>query len=248
MLTKRKKQMKNPYYTNFIWLSFIITALGVILPCRCCYCSHYCFEFSSRIENVLLGVFSSAILLLFIELINYVIDKKKYGFIEGVFYRKAIYQVNDNRLRGSNIPADILNNDDKRNKRKEILETKGERYSDDSIYHELIYQKCSEIKYTIKLQYKFQGIYSGTAEYFLHDSYDGRWQDRSISKTKAAITLNINLANVKTGEGSYKYINNDDFGRYEFQIDDQNPSRIIVYYRNTLPSGLSEGYEIWEKE
>ena len=50
-----------------------------------------------------------------------------------------------------------------------------------------------------------------------------------------------------TGVGSYKYINTDDFGKYEFQIDDQNSNRIIVYYKNTIPSGLSEGYEIWEK-
>lgn len=239
--------MKNPYYINFIWLSIIITVLGAILLCSCRYCGQYCFEFMPRTENILLGVLSSAILLLFIELINYVIDKKKYGFIEGVYYRKAIYQVNDNRLRGSEIPKDITGNEQKRQKRMEFAEAKGERYSDDSIYHELIYQKCAEIKYSIRLNYNFQGMYSGTAEYFRHDSYEGRWQDRNISKTKVAITLNINLANKKTGEGSYKYLNQDDFGKYEFQIDDENPNLLIVYYRNTLPNGLSEGYEIWER-
>ncbi|MBU3715284.1 MAG: hypothetical protein FGM46_10130 [Ferruginibacter sp.] len=200
-----------------------------------------------RTENILLGILSSAIFLLFIEIINYVIDKKKYGFIEGVFYRKAIYQVNDNRLRGFEIPTDIADNEQKRKKRMELSKDKGERYSDDSIYHELVYQRCAEIKYSIRLNYKFQGMYSGTAEYFLHDTYTGRWQDRNIGKTKAAITLNMNLANKNTGEGSYKYVNKEDFGKYEFQIDDENPNRIIVYYRNTLPSGLSEGYEIWEK-
>jgi hypothetical protein len=174
-------------------------------------------------------------------------DRKKYGFIEGVYYRKAIYQVNENRLRGSEIPTNRDDIDEKRRERMDLLETKGERYSDDSIYHELIYQKCTDIKYSIRLSYKFQGMYSGTAEYFLHDSYSGRWQDRSIAKTKVAITLNINLGNKMTGEGSYKYVNKDDFGKYEFQIDDENSDRIIVYYRNTLPSGLSEGFEIWEK-
>jgi hypothetical protein len=225
--------MKNPYFTNFIWLSVIISVLAVILLCNCYCCGKYCFEFLPRTENILLGVFSSAILLLFIEFINYVIDKKKYGFIEGVYYRKAIYQVNKDRLRGSEITAGKID--------------KGEKYSDDSVYHELIYQRCADIKYSIRLSYKFQGMYTGTAEYFLHDSYEGRWQDRSIAKTKAAITLNINLGNKMTGVGSYKYINTDDFGKYEFQIDDQNSNRIIAYYKNTIPSGLSEGYEIWEK-
>jgi hypothetical protein len=239
--------MKNPYYTNFIWLSVIITVLGTILLCKCCCCEVYCFEFLPRTENILLGIFSSAILLLIFELINYVMDRKKYGFIEGVYYRKAIYQVNENRLRGSEIPTNRDDIDEKRRERMDLLETKGERYSDDSIYHELIYQKCTDIKYSIRLSYKFQGMYSGTAEYFLHDSYSGRWQDRSIAKTKVAITLNINLGNKMTGEGSYKYVNKDDFGKYEFQIDDENSDRIIVYYRNTLPSGLSEGFEIWEK-
>ena len=239
--------MKNPYFTNFIWLSVIITVLAAILLCNCYCCGKYCFEFLPRTENILLGVFSSAILLLFIEFINYVIDKKKYGFIEGVYYRKAIYQVNKDRLRGSVILGDITDKEQRRQKRIDIIEKKGERYSLDTIYHELIYQKCADIKYSISLSYKFQGMYSGTAEYFLHDSDDGRWQDRSIAKTKAAITLNINLGNIMTGVGSYKYINTDDFGKYEFQIDDQNTNRIIVYYKNTLPSGLSEGYEIWEK-
>ncbi len=33
---------------------------------------------------------------------------------------------------------------------------------------------------------------------------------------------------VVRGTGSYKYVNRDDFGKYEFQIDEQDSNRIIV--------------------
>ena len=50
-----------------------------------------------------------------------------------------------------------------------------------------------------------------------------------------------------TGSGSYKYSNLDDFGKYEIHVDDEDNNRIIVNYKNTLPSGLAQGYEIWER-
>lgn len=240
--------MKNPFVFNFVLLGTIVVCLGLILFCSCCYCGQYCFEFKPRTENILLGIFSSAILLLIVELINYIIDRRKYGFIKGRYYRKAIFQINENRVRGSEIPENVVNVDERRRIRTSFQETKGELYSNDSIYHELIYQKCLETKYAILLNYQFHGIYSGTVEYMFHDDYDGRWHDRNIKKTKAVITLNLNLANKMTGSGTYKYLNKDDFGKYEFQIDDENPNRIIVSYWNTVPSGLAEGYEIWEKE
>jgi hypothetical protein len=50
-----------------------------------------------------------------------------------------------------------------------------------------------------------------------------------------------------TGSGNYKYEGKYDFGTYNFQIDPENENRILVFYQNTIPSGLAEGYEIWER-
>ena len=186
-------------------------------------------------------------MLLLIESILFINDLLKFGFVEGLYYRKAIYQVNDKGLRGTQIPDNISDDNERRKKRQDLVENKGEKYSDDSIYHEMVYYKCTDTKYAIRLNYEFHGIYSGTAEYFFHDSYSGRWQDRVIKKTKAFITLNLNSANRMTGTGSYKYDSVDDYGKFEFHINEQNKKELIVYYKNTIPSGLAEGYEIWEK-
>ena len=80
-----------------------------------------------------------------------------------------------------------------------------------------------------------------------YDHKNGDWKNNSFVKMKARITINLNPANIMTGSGSYKYSNLDDFGKYEIHVDDDNNHRIIVNYKNTLPSGLAQGYEIWER-
>lgn len=236
--------MKNPFTLNFLWLSIIIIIFGIVLFCSC-PCGYYCFTFNPRFENILLGILSSAILLLFIEVINFIVDKSKYGFLEGQYKRTLITQKNDGGLRSSDIPKEI----NEKEKRKEAREQKEKdeliKFIEDSCYHELSYYKCDQVEYLVELKYHYHGIYTGFVEYFDHKK--GDWKNNKMKKIKTKITLNLNTANKMTGTGSYKYFFRDDFGRYEFQIDEQNPKRIIVNYWNTLPSGLAEGYEIWER-
>ena len=216
-----------------MWISLIIFILGGVLLCICC-CGHYCFEFKSRTENILLGILSSSFLLLFVEIINFIIDKKKYGFLNGKYKKVLITQMNSNGLRSSEVPDAS---------KKEIEEKI--KFIPDSCYHTLDYYDCGEVDYLTVLTYHYHGIYTGYVEYL--DHIKGNWKENNMVKIKTRVTLNINSANKMTGSGSYKYANRDDFGKYEFQVDEENTNRIIVNYRNTLPSGLAEGYEIWER-
>ncbi len=199
--------MKNPYFNNIIWL-FVIIFVASFLPCfGRCY-----FKINSTFENILTGAISSAILLLIIEIINYLNDKRKYGFISGIYKKVSITE---------RIP-------DGQDNLKRI---------GDSCYREISYYNLSDINYVSDLKYQYHGIYTGTVEYF----------GDTETKATAFVTLNLNLANKMTGMGSYKYAGKDDFGKYDFQVDEENTRRIIVYYKNTIPSGLAEGYEIWER-
>lgn len=224
--------MKNPFKFNFLWLCIIIVIFSAILFCTCCCCESYCFDFKPRTENILLGILSSAFLLLFVEIINYVIDRRKYGFLEGKYRRVLIAGMNENGQRSSL----ILN-------RQEQESGSNIKFIEDSCYHRLDYYKCDSVNYFIELNYQYHGIYTGYVEYYDHKN--GNWKEGKMVKIKAKITISLNLANKMTGSGSYKYNNLDDFGKYEFHVDDENTDRIIVNYKNTIPSGLAEGYEIW---
>lgn len=211
--------MKNPYFNNIIWL-LVIIFVATFLPCfGRCY-----FEINSTFENILTGIISSSILLLIIEFINFITDKKKYGFISGKYRKVFIAERNPNGQRSSDLPDEFWTKNKK-------------RINDDSCYHELSFYSLPMKKYTTKLKYHHNGIYTGTVKYF----------GNTETKATAYVTLNLNLANRMTGMGSYKYACKDDFGKYEFQVDEENARRIIVYYKNTIPSGLAEGYEIWER-
>jgi len=225
--------MKNPYFFNISWLTVtaIVIALTLYGPCLN---SKWCFQFPEALENILIGIISSAILLVLTEIINYFVDRKKYGFLQKNYLKKVITEVNEGRARSDKIENKI-----------ELEFTNQIRYINDSIYHELLYYRCDKIEYITKLKYHHHGIYTGIVEYLDHTQSDLR--NNKIVKTEAFITLNLNLANKMTGAGSFKYRNRDDFGKFEFQVDDQNPGRIIVSYINTIPSGLAEGYEVWVK-
>lgn len=225
--------MKNPYHTNFIWIGVIILILsGLLFTTHCC--GKYCFEFKPRTENILVGILSSAFLLLFVEIINWIIDKKKFGYLAGTYRKTLITQVNSNGLGTSEIKDANI---------REVNEKI--KFISDSCYHSLDYYECNKVEYTTFLEYHYHGIYTGYVEYFDHKI--GNWKNNSFIKVRAKITINLNTANKMIGSGSYKYSNIDDFGKYEIQVDDENNNRIIVNYKNTLPSGLAEGYEIWEK-
>jgi len=211
--------MKNPYFNNIIWL-LVIIFIATFLP----YFGHCYFEINSTFENILTGIISSSLLLLIIEFINFITDKKKYGFISGKYRKIFIAERNPDGQRSCVLPDEFWTKDKK-------------RIDDDSCYYELSNYGLPMEKYFTKLKYQYNGIYMGTVKYF----------GNTETKAKAFVTLNLNLANRMTGIGSYKYAGKDDFGKYEFQVDEENKRRIIVYYKNTIPSGLAEGYEIWGK-
>jgi hypothetical protein len=224
--------MKNPFYINFLWLGIVILVLSGLLFFSC-FCNQYYFLFKPRTENILLGILSSALLLLFVEILNWIIDRKKYGYLHGKYKKTLITQVNPNGQRSSEIPEAEKKESDRKIK-----------FIKDSIYHRLDYYEFNTIEYRTYLEYQYHGIYIGYVEYYDHKN--GNWKNNSFAKIKAKITISLNLANRMTGFGSYKYSNIDDFGKYEIHVDDDNSNRIIVHYKNTIPSGLSEGYEVWE--
>jgi len=88
-------------------------------------------------------------------------------------------------------------------------------------------------------------VYHGNREY----SFQADYEEGTL---KAVIYLDE--TNPKEGKGHYQYIEKHksdyampDLGFYELQIDAENPKRIYLFHRNQIPSGLSEGYEVFER-
>ena len=86
----------NPFYRNFIWLGILTVFTGSILflSCTCEYCS-CCAHISSLTQNIIIGIFSSSVLLLLNELVNYLSDKNKYGFLEGEYSGRTVPPISD---------------------------------------------------------------------------------------------------------------------------------------------------------
>lgn len=212
--------MKNPFTINFLALGFIILLCSFILisECQCCH------NYNDTFRNIIIGILSSAILLALIEFILLIRDSTKYAFLSGKYKRLEIYQLNENRIRWT---------------KDESIEKNGKRfeYKTDSCYHRLaFYDDLTDIK-KIELKYLFNGKYSGTVDY-----------DEGTTK----ISITLDNTNEMQGKGTYQYTKSTDnklpnLGTYEIQVDELDKSKIYVYYKNTIPSGLAEGYEIWKK-
>ena len=90
--------MKNPFLTNFIWIGGIMAFTFILLFGKCfCGCGLTLFQFSVKLEGVLIGIFSSAFLLFLTEMILYLRDRKRYSFLAGHYRRISIYQINQDR-------------------------------------------------------------------------------------------------------------------------------------------------------
>lgn len=67
--------------------------------------------------------------------------------------------------------------------------------------------------------------------------------------------IQLNIENSKIGKGTFQYVKKEqkytglmpDLGSYQLQVDNINRKVLYVYYKNMIPNGLAEGYEIWEK-
>lgn len=239
-----KKIFRNPFITNFFIFGtisfFTLTYLlfSVFFKFTLLGWSDYAINI---FNNIIEGVFSSGLLLLGVEYIIYSRDKKKFGFLAGTYRKIYITGVNDERKRTESISSD-----------EKTSKSIGSniKFIEDSIYHELLFFDLENNNYWTILNYDYDGKYTGTVEYIDHDfidkkSVNGHSVMNPKPKCKAHVQLIFTSANA--GTGNYKYENKYDFGIYNFQIDPENKKRILVYYQNTIPSGISEGYQIWEK-
>jgi hypothetical protein len=99
-----------------------------------------------------------------------------------------------------------------------------------------ISQRYSSIPKGIRLTYKGDSEYKGTASY---------------EKGEVSFSLNISKENVLSGAGIYQYhITSQsitaDIGQYSFVVD-KNRKKIYVSHLNILPSGNARGLEIWQR-
>lgn len=191
-------------------------------------------RFNSFIDNLA----SAVVLLLLFEIILYRRDKIKFGYLNGIYIRKSIAQINEGGVRTDAI--DITE--------RQVMEASGNVVLiEGSKYHELKFYDCSNTDYIILLNYEFGGNYNGTAEYYNHNIPGTDAYTQPKPKTMAEIVFNLNTIDRITGTGSYKYKNKEDYGIYEFQVIGEDKD-ILMYYKNVFPSGLAEGYEIWKKK
>lgn len=229
--------MKNPYYINFAWLSAIAMMSGLLLFFS--YNSNIscnCVHLSTIWEKIIIGLFYSSILLLLNELVQFISDQVNYGYLKGEYVRTII--------------ADVIEKSDivKNKKRAEELdeeeikqfEKRGLRPIPGSRYVEIFPYKEIGKDWRIKLKYLHHGTYEGIADYHRY------WQGTG-EVTKVKFTLTLNKSNLTTGSGNYKYIEQDDYGIYSFQVNANDKDEILVIYKNTIPSGLAEGYEKWKR-
>jgi hypothetical protein len=232
--------MKNPYKRNIALLTIIIIlssiVLSIVCPCNESCCSN--IHLSETILNIIIGLISSSILLLIVEYFQFLQDRKL-GYLQGIYSRTIIANLIENTPFIDNEKREEELTDVQRSKFKEknLSPLPGSRYVEIDDY------KSLGKDLIIKIKYLHHGIYEGTAEYFKY------WEPTQPfgQKTIVKFTLTLNISNLSTGEGSYKYVEYDDYGIYSIQINDEDKSEILVIFKNTIPNGLSAGFEKWKR-
>lgn len=223
----------NSYKSNIIWQAIVLTVASSLLFAVTCST-----QSSDVFKEILIGIVSAILLLLLIEIRNSKKDKNELGYLNGKFIRKYITEINEGGVRSRDIDIEFRNKSENESNIKFLLDYK---------YHELTYYACDKTEWAIILNYEFGGNYIGTAEYYNPTAGISPF-DSSKPKMSVDINLSLNSADRITGTGSYKYRIGEDYGVYKFQVVDSKKKKILIYYENILPSGLAEGYEIWEKK
>lgn len=229
--------MKNPYKRN-IYLQIVLILIWALVLAFTCRCNEFCcseIHIPSIWENIILGLLSSSILLLLLEIFQKISDRRLYGYLEGTYERTIITDV----IANSDLANGEKRTDNLKEETKRMFEAKGQHPISGSRYVELLYYKKIGKEWRIHLRYLHHGIYQGSAEYHKY------WIDGDNS-TIVEFTLTLNLSNITTGSGNYNYLEIEDYGHYEFQVN-KNRDEILVEYRNSIPTGLSEGYEKWKR-
>lgn len=227
---------KNPFFRNITWLAALsfLSLICVIIK------YYFCENPSDLIDilnNLILSIFSSSVLLLLNETIQYFFDQKLYGFLNGQYERTIITNVIENNLvlKNKNREEEITTSEERKK-----LQSHGLRAIEGSRYLELEDYKKLGKDWKIELKYLHNGIYEGEGEY-------NKYWKNSGESTKVKFTLTLDKNNILIGNGSYKYLEVDDYGIYHFQVNADDKSEILVTYKNTIPNGLAEGYEKWKK-
>jgi len=226
-------------HTNSKWLIILLLLSGVyIISSIVCDSSIPPKHATAVLNEIIIATFSAVVLLLILEIIFFYRDKNELGYLKGKYIRKYITEINEGGIRSRDIDIEFRNKSENESNIKFLLDYK---------YHELTYYACDKTEWVIILNYEFGGNYIGTAEYYNHTAGISPF-DFSKPKVLVDINLSLNSADRITGTGSYKYHIGVDYGVYKFQVVDRKKKKILIYYENILPSGLAEGYEIWEKK
>jgi hypothetical protein len=187
-------------------------------------------------ENIIIGILSSVFLLLLNEIIQLYSDRKIYGYLEGEYIRTIITDsIENSRIAPGKVREDELTEEEKKKfADRGLIPMPGSRYVEVHYYREM------GKNWRIRLRYLHHGMYEGVADYH-------KWWANNSELTKVKFTLTLNQSNLTTGSGNYKYVEDDDYGIYSFQINEDDKSEILVTYENTIPSGLAKGYEKWKR-
>jgi hypothetical protein len=191
------------YRRNIWWLLAILiisstSLLSLLLVISCPT------QFSEIIKEILIGIVSATLLLLFLETKNWATDKRIYGYLNGEYKRIGIF-ISD------------------------LTKTSDTKYSP---------QDYDGVDPRIKFLYK------GNRQYQFESQH-------KEGKIKAVIYLD--QINPSEGSGVYQYSEKlkdyilPDIGYFKLIVDTLDCKRLYVYHRNLIPSGLAEGYEIWQK-
>jgi len=225
MFWLKRDILKNPFIYNIRWLS-VLSALALLFL----FLPYPDSLINDLWKHIIAGVFYSALVLLINEFVQLFRDKIELGILKGKYVRKELFQVLDGGKSAEQLTQ--TERDKIVSANQQIVE--GTRYSK--------FLNTKDVECEIELNYLFKGAYFGTAKY--HN--DLEHVDANV-QTDVFITIHLN-DDLNTGSGTYQYKNFKVYGTYLLHISPLEPNKIIISFKNIIPSGIAEGYEIWEKK
>jgi hypothetical protein len=224
MFWLKRDILKNPFIYNIRWLSVLSVLALVVL-----FLPFLNSSINELWKHIIAGIFYSALVLLINEFVQLFRDKKELGILKGKYIRMELFQVLEGGKRAEQLTE--AERDKIVSAKQQVVE--GTRYSK--------FFDVTDLGWEIELNYLFKGSYSGVAKYQNHLERE----DANV-QPDVFITLHLN-DDLNSGDGTYQYKNFEVFGTYSLHISPLEPNKIIIGFKNIIPSGIAEGYEIWEK-